>query len=60
MYSLAYNFNENKKDYDIYKDEKLIDKETLNITNNDLNTNKNFYNINEIDNNNNIIDINEI
>ena len=39
---------------------KLIDKETLNITNNDLNTNKNFYNINEIDNNNNIIDINEI
>lgn len=60
MYSLAYNFNENNKDYDIYKDEKLIDKETLNITNNDLNTNKNFYNINEIDNNNNIIDINEI
>ena len=61
MYSLAYDFNENKKDYDIYKDEKLIDKETLNITNNDLNTNKNFYNINEIDNNSNInfVDINK-
>lgn len=62
IYSLAYNFNENEKDYDIYKDEKLIDKETLKITNNDLNTNKNFYNINEIDNNGNVnfVDINKI